>query len=354
MAGLQQQSEELVELRLRLATVDQENEQLQIALEDVTRRLDAIAEESSALQAERRELIADNAHLRHLLAQSQARFLEAQVSAGRDSQRPRTGLEGEISILNEELQVSLEELQVTAEELENANAALRVANETLERQVAERTANLDLAVAERDALIGRKDLLIREVDHRVKNSLQMVMSLLRIQARSAADAATRQALQTAVMRIQAIAQVHSMLHARNSAEGVAFHEYLDEICTFLGETLGVDGRRRRLEVEADAIEVPTDLAIPLALVTAELVTNAFRHAFGGETGSVRVCFRRSAGGGVELMVADDGCGLPADFDWSHGKGLGLQVVKAMAEQVGGRVDVARQDGTRFILKLPLP
>lgn len=112
------------------------------------------------------------------------------------------------------------------------------------------------------------------------------------------------------MRIQAIAQVHSMLYARNSAEGVAFHEYLDEICTFLGETLGVDGRRRRLEVEADAIEVPTDLAVPLALITAELVTNAFRHAFADEAGSVRVCFRRFAGGGVELTVADDGCGLP--------------------------------------------
>ncbi len=352
MKTLQQQSEELMELRLRQATADQENEQLQTALEDSARRIDVLARENSELQAERTVLTAENAHLRHLLAQSHARFMEARVSAGRNAPSVRTGLEGDISILHEELQVSLEELQVTTEELETANAALREANQTLESQVADRTANLNLAVAERDALLDRKDLLIREVDHRVKNSLQMVMGLLRIQARKVADAATRQALQTAVMRIQAIAQVHSMLYARNAGGTVAFREYLGEICAFLGETLGVDGRRRKLTVDADAVEVSTDLAIPLALVTAELVTNAFRHAFGDGPGRVRVCFRRAEGNGLELMVADDGRGLPQEFDWSRGDGLGLQVVKAMAEQVGARLDIARQDGTRFILKMP--
>lgn len=148
-------------------------------------------------------------------------------------------LEEEVSLLNEESQVSIEELQVIAEEVEASNAALLEANIHLEQQVAERTASLPKALAERDALIQRKELLIREVDHRVKNSLQMALSLLRIPADKQADSRIRQVLQTAGMRIQAIDQVHSLLYAHNNAESVRFDDYLEEICTFLGTTFDI-------------------------------------------------------------------------------------------------------------------
>jgi two-component sensor histidine kinase len=278
--------------------------------------------------------------------------MEAQVAARDARSNPPSGIEGQLGILNEELQVSLEELQVTAEELESANVTLREFNETLERQIAERTASLAAALAERDAALGRKDLLIREVDHRVKNSLQMVMSLLRIQGAKVGDPKTRRALQTAMMRIQAIAQVHTMLYAQSDAEAVAFDRYLDEICSFLGSTLGANARGRKLLVEAEAVELPPDIAIPLALVTTELVTNAFRHAFDGAAGTVWVRFHRTGTGDLELVVADNGRGLAPDFDPSHAEGLGLQVVMAMVAQVGGRLDISRNDGACFALTLP--
>lgn len=343
-------NQQLEELRNRLAASKQECEQLQTALEDAEQRIGSLASENAALEAAKTALSNQNARLHHLLSLSDSKLLEERASNREPV--PVSNLEEKVTLLNEELQTSIEELQVTAEELEEANAALRRANEYLEAQVAERTASLTQALVERDALIQRKDLLMREVDHRVKNSLQMVLSLLRIQTSKQTDSRTRQVLQTAGMRIQAIAQVHTMLYARSNAGSVRFDDYLEEICTFLGATLGASERRRALLVEAAPVELLPDLAIPLALITTELVTNSFRHAFGGKPGTVWVQFRRNPGNTLELTVADDGRGLPADFDLHKTEGLGLQVVTAMVEQLGASFDISRQAGARFTLTLP--
>jgi two-component sensor histidine kinase len=346
------QPERPEELRDRLAASERECEQLQTALEDAEQRIGSLASENAALETAKAALSNENARLRHLLSLSDPKLLEERARNRKPAPQPASDLEGEVTLLNEELQVSIEELQVTAEELEEANTALRGANEYLEAQVAERTASLTQALAERDALIQRKDLLIRVVDHRVKNSLQMVLSLLRVQTGKQTDSRTRQVLQTAGMRIQAIAQVHTMLYARSNAESVRFDDYLEEICTFLGATLGATERRRALLMEAAPVELPPDLAIPLALITTELVTNSFRHAFGGKPGTVWVQFRRNPDDTLELTVADDGRGLPADFDLHKAEGLGLQVVTAMVEQLGASFDIGRQAGARFTLTLP--
>lgn len=353
MKTFQQQPEHLEELRSRLAAIEQEREQLQTALEDAEQRIDSLAGENAVLQNEKLSLANENTRLRHLLSLGYPRVPEERVARKMPDRRPAArGVEGKVAILNEELQVSLEELQVTAEELEVANAALRQANELLETQVAERTASLTRALGERDALLQHKELLIREVDHRVKNSLQMVLSLLRIQAGKQRDARSRQVLQTAGMRIQAIAQVHTMLYARSNVEAVRFDNYLEEICAFLGATLGASKRRRVLLVEAEPIELPPDHAIPLALITTELVTNSFRHAFGGKPGTVWVQFRRNPDDTLGLTVADDGCGLTPGFDIFHGEGLGLQVVAAMVEQLGATFEIGHQGGAYFTLTLP--
>lgn len=344
MTTFQQQPERPEELRGRLAVNEQEREQLQTALEDAEQRITQLAGENTVLQNEKLSLSNENARLRHLLSLSRPGILEERVANERNDRRPVPNLEEEVAILNEEL-------QVTTEELEEANAALREANELLESQVAERTASLTQALAERDALIQRKDLLIREVDHRVKNSLQMVLSLLRIQAGKQVDLKSRQVLQTAGMRIQAVAQVHTLLYARSNAESVQFDDYLEEICSFLGATLGASERRRALLVEAEPIELPPDHAIPLALITTELVTNSFRHAFGGKPGTVWVQFRRNPDDMLELTVADDGRGLAPGFDIFRGEGLGLQVVAAMVAQLGARFEIAHQAGARFTLTL---
>jgi two-component sensor histidine kinase len=340
-----------MELDSRLVASEQECEQLRTALEDAEQLIGNLTTENAHLQDHSTRLSSENARLRHLLALNGPDPMRMALNEGRPSQ-PASVLEEEVSQLSEELQVSIEELQVTAEELEASNAALREANMHLEEQVAERTARLTRALAERDALIQRKDLLIREVDHRVKNSLQMALSLLRIQADKQTDSRIRRVLQTAGMRIQAIAQVHSLLYAHNNAESVRFDDYLDEICTFLGATLGVSERRRALLVEAEPVDLPPDQAIPLALITTELITNAFRHAFGGKPGTVWVQFRRNPQGALELTVADDGRGLPPGFDFHQAEGLGLQVVTAMVEQLGAAFDIGRQAGARFTLTLP--
>jgi two-component system, sensor histidine kinase PdtaS len=208
------------------AICEQEYEQLQTALEVAETEIQILAQENHQLQTERSQALRENAHLRHLLAQSHARLLEAQAAASKSVPRPINGLEGELSIVNEELQTSLEELQVTAEELEEANAALLQTNETLEQQVAERIAHLEQALAERDELLRCKDHLLYEIGHRVRDSLQTVMSLIRIQTSRSSDPLVRQALQATGARIHAVAQVHDRLFTGGGSGYVRMDRYL--------------------------------------------------------------------------------------------------------------------------------
>jgi len=219
----------------------------------------------------------------------------------------------------------------------------------------ERTESLNKVLGERDALLRSKDLLIQEIDHRVRNSLQLVSSLVRIQADRHEDPVLRRELGSVGTRIEAVAQVHSMLSAAGGTEHVQFDQYLQTICNALKTSFKIDGRYRDLELEADPLNLPAHKAVPLGLIVNELVTNSFRHAFrDGQPGTVWVQFSREPDGMYRLTVADDGCGLPERMDLSRRIGLGLQVTAVLAEQVGARLSIGHEAGARFTLTLPAP
>jgi two-component sensor histidine kinase len=332
---------------------EQEHEQLQTALEVAETEIQILVQENRQLQTERSQTLGENAHLRHLLAQSHARLLEAQVAASKSVPRPITGLEGELTIVNEELQISLEELQVTAEELEEANAALLRTNETLEQQVAERTRHLEQALAERDELLRCKDHLLCEIGHRVRDSLQTVMSLIRIQTGRSSDPLVRQALQATGARIHAVAQVHDRLFTGDGSGYVRMDRYLGEICQQITDALGAKGPDQTLEVEAEPIELSADLAFPLGLIVTELVGNALRHAFGKSgTGTVWVQFGRMPDGLLKLVVADDGKGIPPRLDFSNTVGLGMHIVALMVQRLRASLSIVHVHGSCFTLRFP--
>jgi two-component sensor histidine kinase len=205
------------------------------------------------------------------------------------------------------------------------------------------------------AALADRELLVRETNHRVKNGLQLVASMLGLQAASLADAEARRHLVEAQARVAAVARVHERLHRSEQLGTVAFGAYLRELCADLGNGASAAGSAGRVVVEAAAAELPVERALPLALIANELVTNALKHAYpAGEEGLIAVRFETSVGGdGMRLEVADRGVGLPTDLREAERGGLGMTLVRALVRQLDGRLHVEHgSPGTRFVVAVP--
>lgn len=233
---------------------------------------------------------------------------------------------------------------------------------SLDGRVRERTAELEDTLARLEAsntrleeALTRKDVLLREVNHRVKNSLQLVASLLQLQERETGGAEMAAQLGEARRRVATIARVHERLYQTDRVESVALAGYVRELCRDLEAALAAEGGRHRLLVEAVEIDLSTDMVIPLALIINELVTNAWKHAFPvGTAETVRVSLTVVDQARLRLDVTDAGIGLPEGFDPLTSPGLGMRIVKALARQLGGTFAAERrQPGSRFIVEAPI-
>ncbi len=201
----------------------------------------------------------------------------------------------------------------------------------------------------------QKDMLMREVNHRVKNSLHMIASLLSLQGDGIDDPDTRRQFADAHNRVSTVAQLHQRLYQTDKLQSVEFDQYLHGMCNDLSNFMLSEGEDYTLEVEADPAEFPTDRAIPLALIVNELVTNAFKYAYPtGSEGTIRVTFNRQEDGGYILVVSDQGTGLKPDFQPSRG-GLGMTIVTSLCLQLGASLSfgpTSEAGGARFAVSLP--
>ena len=198
-------------------------------------------------------------------------------------------------------------------------------------------------------LIDEKEMLAREIDHRVKNSLAIVGSLLSMQRSTTSSEETRAALAEAANRVIAVARVHERLHKSHQVGIIAFAEYLEKLCRDIANSLQRSGVK--LEFKADPIELPAEQALSLALVANELVTNAFKHgcAAGAKRISVSLARRSDT---LLLTVADDGAGLPAGQD-TKSSGLGFKAIKTLSKQLGAVLTLAKP-GTPAEFHLVVP
>ncbi len=203
---------------------------------------------------------------------------------------------------------------------------------------------------ERAAKLAERDLMLRELDHRMKNNFQTVAGLLQMQLRRAADAPAKAALQEALSRVESISAAHRSLYAPGEdVRLVDMGVYLGDLCSSLAEALFL-GEVVRLECEAEAGPLDRDRAVAVGLIVNELVTNAAKHAFAdGRPGVIRVAFTRSDVG-YRLLVEDDGMGLPADFRQRR-QGLGRGLVEAFTHQAGGELRIGEGPGARFEVAL---
>ena len=204
-------------------------------------------------------------------------------------------------------------------------------------------------ITERKREQARTAMLASELNHRVKNNLAVVAGLLQMQAKASSEA--REPLMQAADRIHAVAAVHASLSRDGVRKTLNFGDYLRRLCLGLTQSL-LDDRRVGLVVEAEDIDVSGDLALALGLIVNELVTNAAKHAYPTPwTGDICVSFQQVAGE-LRLRVSDDGAGLALEA--TPGAGLGMGIVRLMAEQVGGRLEADPGPGAAFTLTLPSP
>jgi two-component sensor histidine kinase len=201
--------------------------------------------------------------------------------------------------------------------------------------------------------LRQKDLLLREVNHRIMNSLQLLSSVLALQRRRILDPEARNQFEQARRRIQSLALVHRRLHRRDTTDAVEFGHFLEELCADVARTLGSEERPLSVEVVADPIELSADKVIPLALIVYELLTNAFKYAR-PQTGvrNLRVAAVRDPGGMLIVSVSDNGPGLPPDFE--QRAGLGMKLVQTLLLQLHGTMETASgPDGTTATVAVPL-
>ena len=208
--------------------------------------------------------------------------------------------------------------------------------------------NLRLALQE-------KEVLVKEVHHRVKNNLQVIVSLLNLQRAQLPEGREATALLQCQERVRSMALIHEKLYQRGDLSHVDFGDYVRTLVANLhsAHVPAAAAAMVTVEVCLPEIVVAADVAIPCGLIVHELVSNALLHGFpDGRSGSVRIAGRRREGGGpLVLVIHDDGAGLPDGVDPHHPASLGLQLVLSLAAQLGGRVLLERSPGTTFTVEV---
>ncbi|MHB8512415.1 MAG: sensor histidine kinase [Actinomycetota bacterium] len=205
----------------------------------------------------------------------------------------------------------------------------------------------------RDRMLLLKDATIREIHHRVKNNLQTVASLLRMQTRRVTSSEAKNALNESIRRISSIALVHETL-SQDSTEMVEFDQVAQRVLDMVGESMSWPDHPIRFELKGSAGEISSEVATPLALILNELCQNAVDHAFANSNeGIVEVDLERR-GLKMRMTVLDNGTGLPEGFSLEQSTNLGLQIVRTLVEsELGGSITLSSEKGTRAMVEIPL-
>lgn len=192
-----------------------------------------------------------------------------------------------------------------------------------------------------EALAAERQVLMREVNHRVGNSLQLVAAFLHMQA-AGSTAETRAALAEANRRVLAIAQIHRRLYSSDDVSVVALHQYLAGLVEDIRQSADAEGTAAQLSLAADGVDIDPDRAVTIGVIVTELVINAMKYAYPGGTGPIRVVLRSPDGSDCELIVEDEGVGKASTASAPR-TGIGRSIIQAMASKLSASV-VYRTDG----------
>jgi two-component sensor histidine kinase len=224
-------------------------------------------------------------------------------------------------------------------------------NSTLEERVHERTAEVERSAEGLRRLLAEKDVLFREVHHRVKNNLQIISSLLNLYANKFTGAEVQRSFTDCLNQVRAMGLVHELLYRSPNVAEIDFDEYLRVLASRFVISFGRGGQIN-LNVRSAPLHFDLDTTIPLALIVTEAITNAFKHAFpDGRTGTISVEGVQAENQTI-IRIADDGVGLPAGWEELQARSLGLKLMRVLAEQVEARLSFKSDGGTVIELVLP--
>ncbi len=200
------------------------------------------------------------------------------------------------------------------------------------------------------ASLREKELLLKEVHHRVKNNLQVISSLLNLQAGELDNPDTARLFRESQGRVRSMALIHEQLYRSNDLARIDFSKYVQDLVRHLEQGLGSEATPVRFHLVIEPLPLSLDLAIPCGMIVNELVSNAQKHAFpNSHSGEIRIEFARQADG-YSLTVADNGVGIQQDMALAGSPSLGLKVVQALTRQIRGELDVRHEDGTVFVIR----
>jgi two-component sensor histidine kinase len=246
-----------------------------------------------------------------------------------------------------------------------AEEAIRTFSEDLERKVTERTSDLsdvnlklvteiDIrldAEKQLNKTVGEKEVLLREIHHRVKNNLQIIISLLNLQSRYITDEKILAAIRESQNRVKAMSLVHEKLYQSENISKINLDDYIRFLGTGLIQFYGAKSRGITLTTDIRDIHVDINAAIPLGLIINELISNSIKYAFPDrERGEIFMSVRKE-NHTLSVLFKDNGVGIPADLDWRNTESLGLRLVISLVEQLNGTIELDQSAGTAFSIVL---
>jgi len=254
----------------------------------------------------------------------------------------------EIGILADSFNRMTKELKRSRDKIEDYSR-------TLEQKVEERTKELQQEVNERKRAeeqikisLKEKEVLLKEIHHRVKNNLQIISSLLYLQSKNIKDQEALGIFRDSQNRVKSMALIHEKLYRSEDLARIDFAEYVRSLTNSLFGSYGVNSDAIKLKVNVDDFSLGLDTAIPCGLVINELVSNSFKYAFpDGRGGEIRIDLHTDNDGRLALIVSDNGVGLPEGLDFRNTGSLGLQLVNTLVNQLDGTVELDRSGGTEF-------
>lgn len=203
---------------------------------------------------------------------------------------------------------------------------------------------------ELESSLREKEVLLREIHHRVKNNMQVISSLLNLQAHYVNNPEFTSIIKECQNRIRSMALVHEHLYQSKNLASINFADYLGKLIIHLYNVHQIKQEKVELEIETDDLFLEIGVAIPLGLLANEIISNSFKHAFPGERkGKVRVRLKEVSPSHYQLEISDNGVGLPPEVDPVDSKSFGLQLVSLLGDQIGAKIEVDRTSGTKFVI-----